>query len=110
MKRRAFLSALGTGLVALNLTLGFKPSRIEEPVPAPVEDLYRMVVCLKAAEDLEVGDVVARHSSVVDYVVVDKVAKATNPLDWFGISETKTSKGQMASVIRGFSAVRYIGA
>ena len=116
MNRRAFLQTLGTSLVALNLTLGFRPSTVKAiehaPAPAPAEDLYRMVVCMKAAEDLEVGDIVVRNSDVVNYVVVDEAAKATasSSLDWFGVVENKTAKGQIATIcIRGYSAVRYIG-
>ena len=110
MNRRSFLQTLGTSLVALNLTLGFRPSAVVEPAPVPVDDLYRMVVCVEAAEDLEVGDIVVRDSVIIDYVVVDKVAKANSPWDWFGVVENKTAKGQIARVcIRGFSAVRYDG-
>ncbi len=108
MNRRTFLSTLGTSLVALNLTLGFRPSAVKaEPIaPVPVEEEYRLVAPLKALEDINVGDIVVRY-----FGNEDGVRKAQHLDHWYGIAESKGSKGQMVNVcVRGFTSVRYIRA
>lgn len=94
MNRRSFLSALGSGLVALNLTFGFRPVEAETVAPpAAPSDRYRMVVNLTALEDLKPGDVVVR--SCADE---DGARKARQDDLFYGICENYAVKGRQALV------------